>query len=927
LSFNQPKFCPAAIWNSAGITFADQSIVGSDPYAIFVNANNTIYVANRENNTVVIWHEESVNPTKIISGSFIDPSSLFVTSNGDIYIDDGFKNGRVQRWSAETNTFVTVMNVSSRCDGLFVDINDTLYCSMYLEDQVVKRSLNDPLMTSNCVAAGTGFERSDSDELDGPDGIFVDVNFDLYVADCGNDRVQLFQPGESNGITVAGSESLKPTIELYYPTALTLDAEKYLFIVDNNNHRIVGSSLNGFQCLVGCYGMGSQSNQLNSPLSFSFDRSGNMFITDTSNSRIQKFEYLEESCVDNSLLIKSMYSSSLTPNSSIYFQECSELGSYYEAIQMNVTVTGYYAFSINSEMKIMDAYIYTNNFNPFDVSKNMLSHSRDSDNQGQFKITAALQTNMIYAVVITTSPNITGNVSIQVSGPYYIDFNRFCSPSAMRKPYLSAMQSNYSSELTTNSQTYSRDCRKSNYYYETIRVNVVENAYYALSSDSTMDTYGYIYKDDFNPLNPFENLLSQNYRSCSYEDFNLIVYLHSDTKYILVVTTSSPNKTGKFFILTSGPNNITLDPYNQSLTNCFIGQKCQFYKKSIGVTLDDILRDEIRPNMALTDQTILVKIHAASTMVMFIGALSFNQPKFSPTATWNSNGITFADQSIVGSDPYAIFVSTNNTIYVINGEENTILIWYEENVQPTKIIPGNFTEPCSLFVTSKGDIYIDDGGKNGRVERWSAETNTFVTVMNVNSSCEGLFVDINDTLYCSMTDDNQVVKRSLNDPLMTSNRVAAGTGIEGTASNELDGPGGIFVDVNLDLYVTDCFNDRVQLFQLGESNGITVAGSESLSPTITLDCPNGIILNAEKYLFIVDLRNHRIVGSGLNGFRCLVGCFGTGSQSNQLNFPFSFNFDRSGNIFVTDEENHRIQKFEYLEELCEEIKSKNYPRR
>ncbi|CAF0987997.1 unnamed protein product [Adineta steineri] len=910
LPFNQPWFCPAAIWNSDGITFADQSIVGSDPYAIFVNTNNTIYVANRENSTILIWHEESVNPIKIISGSFIDPSSLFVTSNGDIYIDDGFKNGRVERWIVETNTFVTVMNVSSRCDGLFVDINDTLYCSMYLEDQVMKRSLNDPLMTSNCVAAGTGIEGSASNELDGPGGIFVDVNFDLYVADCGNDRIQLFQLGESNGITVAGSESLKPTTELYYPTAITLDAEKYLFIVDNNNHRIVGSSLNGFQCLVGCYGMGSQSNQLNSPLSFSFDRSGNMFITDTSNSRIQKFEYLEESCVDNSLLIKSMYSSSLTPNSSIYFQECSELGSYYEAIQMNVTITGYYAFLINSEMKTMGAYIYTNNFNPFDVSKNVLSHSGDSDNQGQFKITAALQANMIYVVVITTSSrNLTENVSIQVSGPNCIDFNRICSPSAMRKPYLSTVQSNYSSELTMNSQTYSRDCRESNYYYQTIRVNIVENAYYALSSDSTMDTYGYIYKDDFNPLNPFENLLSQNYRSCSYEDFNFIVYLHSDTKYILVVTTSSPNKTGKFSILTSGPNNITLDPYTQSLTNCFIGQKCQFYKKSIGVTLDDILRDQTRPNITMTDQTILVKINAALTMIMFIGALSLNQPKFPPSPIWDSNGITFADQSIVGSNPYAIFVNTNNTIYVANRENSTIVIWHKESVNPTKIITGNFIEPRSLFVASNGDIYIGDSFKNGRIQRWIIETNTFVTVMNVSSRCDGLFVDINNTLYCSMYLEDQVVKISLNDPLMTSNSIAAGTGIKGSASNELDSPGGIFVDVNLDLYVTDCENNRVQLFQLGESNGITVAGSESLNPTITLNCPKGIILDSEKYLFIVDLGNSRIVGSSMHGFRCLVGCYGEGSQSNQLDYPFSFSFDHSGNMFVTDRWNDRIQKF------------------
>ncbi|CAF1451638.1 unnamed protein product, partial [Adineta steineri] len=84
----------------------------------------------------------------------------------------------------------------------------------------------------------------------------------------------------------------------------------------------------------------------------------------------------------------------------------------------------------------------------------------------------------------------------------------------------------------------------------------------------------------------------------------------------------------------------------------------------------------------------------------------------------------------------------------------------------------------------------------------------------------------------------------------------------------------------------------------------------------TLYCPTGIILDAEKYLFIVDNGNHRIVGSALNGFRCLVGCYGAGSQSNQLNYPFSFSFDSYGNMFVTHSLNHRIQKFQYLEESC-----------
>jgi hypothetical protein len=247
-------------------------------------------------------------------------------------------------------------------------------------------------------------------------------------------------------------------------------------------------------------------------------------------------------------------------------------------------------------------------------------------------------------------------------------------------------------------------------------------------------------------------------------------------------------------------------------------------------------------------------------------------------------------------------------------------VWHENSINPTNIISGNFTNPLSLFVTSNGDIYIDDGEFNGRVQKWIAKSNTTVTVMNVNSSCLGLFVDTNDTLYCSMLSKHQVVKKSLNDPEMTSVIVAAGTGSQGSAFNELDRPWGIFVDVNSDLYVADCFNNRVQLFQSGESNGLTLAGKESPNPTINLFGPTGIVLDAEKYLFIVDSDNHRIVGSGLNGFRCLVGCYGKGSQSNRLYGPFSFSFDRSGNMFVADCLNSRIQNFEYVESCFGKLK-------
>jgi DNA-binding beta-propeller fold protein YncE len=141
--------------------------------------------------------------------------------------------------------------------------------------------------------------------------------------------------------------------------------------------------------------------------------------------------------------------------------------------------------------------------------------------------------------------------------------------------------------------------------------------------------------------------------------------------------------------------------------------------------------------------------------------------------------------------------------------------------------------------------------------------------------------------------------------------VAAGTDCYGARSNQLQYPCGIFVDRNLNLYVADCGNDRVQLFFSGQVTATTVAGNGAPN-TISLNCPTDVLLDADGYLFIADGSNHRIIGSGPNGFRCLVSCSGPGAASNELNNPTSFSFDTYGNIFVVDRDNNRIQKFNLM---------------
>jgi hypothetical protein len=92
-------------------------------------------------------------------------------------------------------------------------------------------------------------------------------------------------------------------------------------------------------------------------------------------------------------------------------------------------------------------------------------------------------------------------------------------------------------------------------------------------------------------------------------------------------------------------------------------------------------------------------------------------------------------------------------------------------------------------------------------------------------------------------------------------------------------------------------------------NAVTVAGNGA-SGAIVLNGPTGIVLDADGYLFIVDTNNHRIVGSGPDGFRCVVGCSGgNGSASYRLSHPAMMGFDRDGNIFVVDRSNNRIQRF------------------
>ena len=299
--------------------------------------------------------------------------------------------------------------------------------------------------------------------------------------------------------------------------------------------------------------------------------------------------------------------------------------------------------------------------------------------------------------------------------------------------------------------------------------------------------------------------------------------------------------------------------------------------------------------------------------IAFLG-VSFNQPRFSPCALWNPNAITFLDSSEV-SISYSIFIDTNNSLYVASYGFSKMLQFSLTYSTLMRTIANGVSNPYSVFVTTDQNVYINNYGYGNAVGKWIPGATIGTLVMNRTSACYSVFVDINSTLYCSLDTDHNVISMSLTVGV-GSITIAAGTGIAGLSAAQLYGPNGLYVDIHFNLYVADSANHRIQLFKFHKLNGTTVAGN-GLSGSIFLAYPSGVILDADGYLFIVDLGNNRIIGSGPIGFRCIVGCSKlSGSSASQLNSSRSLAFDTDGNLFVADTFNYRIQKFLLVSNSC-----------
>ncbi|CAF5147641.1 unnamed protein product [Rotaria sp. Silwood1] len=294
---------PNAKWAKNGITVAGGNRWGSGtnqlyrPNGLYVDDDQTIYVADWRNHRILEWKSGATNG-KIVAGGngqgngahqLKCPMDVIIDKESDSLIISDWWNKRVVRWPRRNGTRGQTIISNISCFGLTMDENGYLYVVHNEEHEVRRYKIGD---TKGTVVAGGNGKGNRLDQLSQPHFVFVDRDHSVYVSDCENHRVMKWEEGAKQGIVVASGQGQGNSLtQLHWPQGVLVDQMGTVYVTDFGNHRIMRWPKGATQgnVIIGGNGEGAQSNQLNTPIGLSFDRHGNLYLVDYGNHRVQKF--------------------------------------------------------------------------------------------------------------------------------------------------------------------------------------------------------------------------------------------------------------------------------------------------------------------------------------------------------------------------------------------------------------------------------------------------------------------------------------------------------------------------------------------------------------------------------------------------------------------------------------------------------------
>ena len=223
-------------------------------------------------------------------GEFYQPKQVSVAPDGSVYVKDG-GYGRVQRlsptdacqcwWqvSAELSRNDATFDASFRnqysdydISAIAIDLKSAIYIAH--ENWVSKWKPELILMEKPWRKSSERFVRMVVDQF----GSVYAVSSDDLIVKIGPDGKELGR---------WGSRGSGPG-QFNNPNGIALDGQGNLYVADSQNNRIQKLSVNGGRPIAQFGTMGTGPGQFNSPTGVAIDQQGNIYVSDWGNHRIQK---------------------------------------------------------------------------------------------------------------------------------------------------------------------------------------------------------------------------------------------------------------------------------------------------------------------------------------------------------------------------------------------------------------------------------------------------------------------------------------------------------------------------------------------------------------------------------------------------------------------------------------------------------------
>ncbi|CAF3716204.1 unnamed protein product [Rotaria sp. Silwood1] len=230
--------------------------------------------------------------------------------------------------------------------------------------------------------------------------------------------------------------------------------------------------------------------------------------------------------------------------------------------------------------------------------------------------------------------------------------------------------------------------------------------------------------------------------------------------------------------------------------------------------------------------------------------------------------------------------------------------------------------PSRILIDVNGNMYITDTG-NHRILSWSSGSSSGVMIAGtgVGGSSNnqlrtpyGIARDINsDKLYIADYSNSRIMLYLSG---ASSGTVIAGGNGPGTNATQLKNPVGLYFDsLSNSLVIANHAACNILRWVIGETSWTLLAGSinGTVGNTSTLmNLPVDITFDPMGNMYVADRNNHRIqlFMVGQSDGITIAGVTGiSGDNATLLNRPWSIKLDSQLNLYVADSNNHRIQKF------------------